>query len=172
MREASMTDKKSIDILKGAILLEHRGKALYESVLLSSKNEGIRNLFDRLAQEEKKHIKVLNKQFSRLSKGDDFDLPELEKEAAKTSEAVITEEIVNSVSGAGYEAAVISAALEFEKNAVSYYSENAVSAESTDEKKLYMWLTDWEKTHMLILAQLDKELREKIWYDNQFWPLD
>jgi len=84
----------------------------------------------------------------------------------------LTREIVKSISGAGYEAAVISAALDFEKNAVKYYSEHAEAAESAEEKKLFSWLTDWEKNHMLMLARLDNELKEKIWYDNQFWPLD
>ena len=33
------------------------------------------------------------------------------------------------------------------------------------------WLADWEKSHMTMLAELDKEIKEKIWYDNSFWPL-
>jgi rubrerythrin len=167
-----MTETKILDVLKGAILLEHRGKALYESVVKSSEYEGVRELFAMLSREEDKHIGVLTKQFSRITKGKWFDIAELEKEHASTHEAIITDEIVKSISGAGYEAAVIAAALEFEKNAVKYYSEHASRAESEDEKKLYNWLTEWEKNHMLMLARVDNELKEKIWYDNQFWPLD
>jgi rubrerythrin len=87
-------------------------------------------------------------------------------------DAVLAEKILKGVSGAGYEAAVIAAALEFEKNAVKYYSDRASSAESEEGRKLFSWLTEWEKGHMLMLAKLDNELKEKIWYDNQFWPLD
>jgi len=167
-----MPENKPLDILKGALLLEHRGKALYNSVGESSKVESVKELFDMLVREEEKHIKMLNKQFSRLSKGKSFDISDLEKEESSTLEAIMTEKIVQDVAGAGYEAAVISAALEFEKNAVKYYSEQAASAESEAEKKLFEWLTDWEKNHMLMLAKVDNELKEKIWYDNQFWPLD
>ena len=167
-----MTEIKTLDILKGAILLEHRGKALYESVVNTSKSEGVKELFNMLSREEDKHIGVLNNQFSRIAKGESFDVAGLEKEHASTQEAILTREIVKSISGAGYEAAVISAALDFEKNAVKYYSEHAEAAESAEEKKLFSWLTDWEKNHMLMLARLDNELKEKIWYDNQFWPLD
>ena len=167
-----MGETKVLDIVKGAILLEHRGKALYESVVNTSESEGVKELFDTLSQEESRHIAVLEKQFSRVAKGESFDVADLEKEHAATHEAVMTREIVKSISGAGYEAAVISAALEFEKNAVKYYSEHAGTAESAEEKKLFTWLTDWEKSHMLMLARLDNELKEKIWYDNQFWPLD
>ena len=167
-----MTETKALDILKGAILLEHRGKALYESVVKTSESEGVKELFNMLSREEDKHIFVLEKQFSRISKGESFDLKELEEDHASTHEAVITQEIVKNISGAGYEAAVIAAALEFEKNAVKFYSEHASSAESEQEKELYNWLSEWEKNHMLMMARLDNELKEKIWYDNQFWPLD
>jgi rubrerythrin len=167
-----MAETKPLDILKGAILLEHRGKALYESVVKTSESEGVKELFNMLSLEEDKHIRVLNKQFSRIVKGETFDIAELEKEHAATHEAIITRKIVANISGAGYEAAVISAALGFEKNAVKFYSEHATAAESEDEKKLYNWLAEWEKNHMLMLARLDNELKEKIWYDNQFWPLD
>jgi rubrerythrin len=167
-----MANTKLLDILKGAILLEHRGKALYESVVKSSESDGVKELFNLLSHEEEKHIRMLKKQFSLVAKGDSFDIADLEKEHASTHEAVITDEIVKNISGAGYEAAVIAAALEFEKKAVKYYSDHASSAESSEEKKLFGWLAEWEKNHMMMMAQLDNELKEKIWYDNQFWPLD
>ncbi len=167
-----MANTKLLDILKGAILLEHRGKALYESVVKTSESDGVKELFDMLSREEDKHIRILEKQFSLIAKGDSFDIAELEKEHASAHEAIMTDGIVKSISGAGYEAAVIAAALEFEKNAVKYYSTHASAAESTEEKKLFGWLAEWEKNHMMMMAQLDNELREKIWYDNQFWPLD
>ena len=167
-----MAESKTIDILKGALLLEYRGKALYESVVKSSGSEDVKQLFSMLSKEEDKHIGVLTKQFSRLSKGEPFDVAELETEHATTHEAVLSDELVKNISGAGYEAAVIAAALEFEKKAVEYYSERASQAESEEERKLYSWLTSWEKNHMLMMARLDNELKEKIWFDNQFWPLD
>lgn len=167
-----MAEKNSLDILKGAILLEHRGKALYESVVKTAEQDGVKELFALLSREEEKHIHVLEKQYSRIAKGESFDVAELEKEHSATLDAIVTGEIVKSISGAGYEAAVIAAALDFEKNAVKFYSESASSAETEEERKLYQWLTDWEKSHMQMMARLDSELKEKIWYDNQFWPLD
>lgn len=167
-----MSETKTIDILKGAILLEHRGKALYESVVNTSESEGVKELFAMLSREEDKHIGMLEKQFSRITKGESFDIAGIEKEYASAHQAIMTQDIVKNISGAGYEAAVISAALEFEKNAVKYYGEQAEAAESAEEKKLFTWLADWEKNHMMMLASLDNELKEKIWYDNQFWPLD
>lgn len=167
-----MTETKPLDILKGAILLEHRGKALYESVVKTSKTEAVRELFQTLTREEDKHIDILNRQFARIARGEPCDVAALESEHAAAHEAILTEKIVENISGAGYEAAVISAALAFEKNAVKFYSQRVAEAESESEKKLYEWLTEWEKNHMLMLSRLDNELKEKIWYDNKFWPLD
>ena len=167
-----MTGNKLLEILKGALLLEHKGRALYKSVTDTSKVQGVKELFTLLEKEEEKHINVLNKQFSRISKGKGFDLADIKNSYAETSEAVLTDIIKENVSGAGYEAAVISAALEFEKNSVRYYSDHAAAAQSEDEKSLFEWLRDWEKEHMVMLARIDNDLKEKIWFDNQFWPLD
>ena len=166
-----MTDRR-LDIVKGAILLEHKGKALYESVTKTTEVEAIKELFKMLAREEGKHIDLLTKQYSRILKGESPDASDLEKGDATATATVISDDVIKDVHGAGYEAAVISAALEFEKNAVNFYTKQAEKAESEGEKKLYRWLVRWEKTHMMMLAKLDNEIREQIWYDNQFWPLD
>lgn len=167
-----MDQDKRVDIVKEAILLELKGKALYESVTKAATVDGVRELFSMLVREEESHIRILNKQYSNLIKGEDFDASELERSGGTVTAMVITDAVVKEISGAGYEAAVISAALEFEKNAVKYYSENAEKAKSEDEKKLYKWFTKWEQTHMMMLAKLDNDIKEQIWYDNQFWPLD
>ncbi len=162
-------ENQSLEIIKRAILLEHRGKALYESVVQTSEVEEVKELFKILAAEEEKHIEILNSQFNRAANGDDFDKIELE-ERMKDTDKILSREIVKAISGAGYEAAVIAAALEFEKKAVEFYSHRSDTAEKLNEKKLYKWLTEWEKGHMAMLADLDKNLREQIWYDNSFWP--
>lgn len=166
-----MTDKR-LDIVKGALLLEHKGKALYESVAEATKIEGVKELFKMLVREEAKHIELLTKQYSRILKGESPDASDLEKEDATVTAEIMSDDVVREAHGAGYEAAVISAALEFEKNAVNFYSRQAEEAESEGEQKLFRWLVRWEKTHMMMLAKLDNELKEQIWYDNQFWPLD
>ena len=79
---------------------------------------------------------------------------------------------MKDISAASYEAAVISAALDFERSAVNFYSQRVNEAESPEEKELFQWLTDWEKGHMIIFSKIDQEIKEQVWYDNSFWPLD
>ena len=167
-----MSKDKKIDIIKGAILLEHKGKALYESVTKTATVEGVRTIFDMLVKEEEKHIQILTEQYSNLLRGQEIDSSDLEKEDGTVTAAVLSDDVVKDIFGAGYEAAVISAALELEKKAVAYYSESAEKADSEGEENLYRWLAKWEKTHMMMLSRIDSEIRERIWYDNQFWPLD
>ncbi len=167
-----MEDNKLLDIVKGAIMLEHKGKALYESVVQTTKIDAVKELFAWLVREEEKHIDFLESQYKRLAKGQGFDTSGFDDSHAETAEMVISEEIVSNVFGAGYEAAVISAALDFEKKAVKFYSHQADTAKSEEEKNFFQWLTKWEKTHMQMLAEVDDELKEQIWFNHQFWPLD
>jgi len=165
-----MQENKTLDIIKGAILLEYRGKALYESVARTTKVDAVKELFEFLLKEEESHIDILKKQFTHVHKKKGFDLENIVH--VQASSKVLSDKIINGISGAGYEAAVISAALEFEKNAVKYYSDHSARAGSEEEKKLYDWLAEWEKGHMTMLAELDNGIKEQIWYDNKFWPLD
>ncbi|MBE0679428.1 MAG: rubrerythrin, partial [Bacteroidales bacterium] len=44
------------------------------------------------------------------------------------------------------------------------------SAADPNEKELYRMLAEWERGHHKWLMRIDKELREQVWYDNNFWP--
>jgi len=129
-------------------------------------------LFGFLASEEIAHISILENQYRKINRNQDIELQDPEITDFHSEHPILTEKIVKEISAAGYEASVIAAALEFEKKAVAYYSENAVSATNEAEKKLYKWLAKWETSHMSLLAELDREIREQVWHDNSFWPLD
>ena len=166
-----MPERSKIDILKGALLLEHKGRALYFSVAETTKIQPVKDLFETLVKEEDKHIAFLSGQYRLLAGGGGFDLNDL-PESSQAADHAFAGNIADKISGAGYEAAVISAALEFEKNAVKYYSDQASSAPDEAEKRLYTWLSKWEVSHLQMLSEIDRELRDRIWADNRFWPLD
>jgi rubrerythrin len=165
-------DLSVLDIVKSAILLERKGKALYDSVVKTTEVAAVIDLFSWLSEEEVKHIAFLEKQYKRLAKGEPLDAAGFKPSHRETTDSVLSLEIVQSISGAGYEAAVISAALEFEKRAVEFYSKQADKAENLDQKEVFGWLAKWEVTHLEMLARVDDELKEEIWNDNQFWPMD
>ena len=57
-----------------------------------------------------------------------------------------------------------------EEKAIALYSRRAETAQDPAEETLYQWLAGWERGHLSFLAQLDKEIKEAVWNDNQFWP--
>jgi len=166
-----METKSPLDILKMAILMEMRGFAFYTKVAEQTNDNDIRNVFSIMAQEENMHIKYLSEQFSNYEKNKSFGhTPVTDSSGAGITNLILSEEIKNKISAAGYEAAAISAAIDMEKKAIEVYSKQAEISTDPNEKNLYKWLADWEQGHLKILSELDNELRDKIWYDNHFWP--
>jgi len=166
-----METKSPLDILKMAILMEMRGFSFYTKVAEQTKDDAIANVFSIMAQEENLHIKYLSEQFSAFEKNKNFGhTPVTDSPAAKMTNLILSDEIKSKISAAGFEAAAISAAIDMEKKAIEVYSHQAGISKDPNEKKLYKWLADWEQGHLKVLTDLDNELRDKIWFDNHFWP--
>jgi rubrerythrin len=166
-----MDTNKTLDILKMAILMEKRGIAFYTNVAGQTTDPEISTIFKTMSEEESIHVKFLSEQFLSFEKNKEFTCPNLQDQAADgIANMVLSEEVKNRITAAGFEAAAISAAIDMEKKAIEVYSKQAEAATDSNEKILYNWLSDWEKGHLKILNDLDNELKEKIWYNNQFWP--
>ena len=167
-----MDTKTPTDILKEAILLEQRGKAFYSSIAAQTASEAVRQIFTLIANEEEEHIRFLSEQYTNYRKNNTF-LGIAARPAGTPDEVarkVLSDEMKHQISAAGFEAAAISAAMEFEAKAVELYSSRAGSASDPNERALYSMLAEWERGHHQWLARIDKELREQVWYDNNFWP--
>jgi rubrerythrin len=163
--------KSSIDILKEAILLERRGKAFYTTAARQTESEAARKIFEMMAAEEDEHINFLSKQFAYYEKNKEFmKVDEAADADDATVMAILSEEIKKQINAASFEAAAISAAMDFETRAVQIYSDRATSATDNNEKEMYQMLADWEKGHHFWLHKINEDLKEQIWYDNNFWP--
>ncbi|MDX9941008.1 MAG: ferritin family protein [Bacteroidales bacterium] len=167
-----MESNKVTDILKQAIIMENRGKSLYAKVAETTSSEEVRKIFDIMAKEEQMHIDFLSKQFANYKKSGKFDKLTLEEASGEDAIAnlILSDKIKKDISGSGFEAAAISAAIDMETKSIEVYQARAKEAADPNEKELYQWLADWEKGHHKMLIDLNKELTEKVWYDNNFWP--
>lgn len=166
-----MENNPALDILKQAILLEKRGYSFYSNVAHQTTDPDIRKIFQVMADEETLHVKFLSDQFTHYDKTKSFlkvDLPDFQNDGI--ANLVLSEEVKKKISAAGFEAAAISAAIDMEKRAIEVYSTQAAQTSDPAEKELYAWLADWEKTHLKVLHELDNELKQRVWFDNQFWP--
>ena len=163
--------KSSEDILKTAILLELRGKAFYNTAVRETKSETVRKIFTLMAEEEDEHVAFLSRQFSEYEKTGKFaqNVAQAHPDEAEAS-LILSDKVKSEISAASYEAAAISAAIDFENRAVEVYQGRANEATDPNEKELYQMLADWERTHFRLLHKLDEDLKEQIWNDNNFWP--
>jgi rubrerythrin len=93
-----------------------------------------------------------------------------ETEKSQLASTVLNRGIREKISAAGFEASAISAAIAMEQQAIKVYSEQAENASDPEEKKLYAWLTDWERQHLNRLMDIDRALLDSVWEDNHFWP--
>lgn len=166
-----MDTSKALEVLKTAILMEKRGKAFYEKMAQQTDSPEARKIFTTMAEEEKAHVEYLSVQFSNYIKEHKFLKPAKDADLHDdVSGEILSADLVKQISAASFEAAAISAAMDFETRAVEVYSKRAAEAEDPNEKEMYAWLADWEKGHHKILHDLNEALKESIWYDNQFWP--
>lgn len=166
-----MEKKTATDILKTAILLERKGKAFYSMIAKQTGSAAVRKIFTMMAEEEDEHIKFLSNQFKHYVQTKTFAKNNIENQVDDTDVVkILSEEIKKEISAASFEAAAISAAIDFENNAIKVYSDRAEEATDANEKEMYQMLADWEKTHHSLLYQLSEDLKEEIWNDNNFWP--
>ncbi len=166
-----MPEEKVLDILKGAILLEKKGKAFYEKTASQTESPAVRGVFETMAREELSHVDILSKHYENYVKNGKLSELTYEEQPEPVSKQVLTKQIRKEINASGYEAAAITAAMALEDRAVKYYSDRARATTDSAEKELYEWLANWEKTHLQFLTDIDKELQEMVWYDNQFWPM-
>jgi rubrerythrin len=157
------------DILKGALLLEKRGKALYEQSALGTDNGAVRDVFLNLAQEEGRHIEILSKAFAGLMRTGKVDVETPADKPTAAATDVLTDAVKADISAASYEAAALYAAMALEERAVAFYSD-AERESAGEAKALYSWLAQWERSHLDLLTALDEELRQRVWNDQRFWP--
>jgi rubrerythrin len=168
-----MPSSATLEILKQAILLEKRSRAFYRHVAQQTSHRAVETFFSLMAAEEEQHIDMLSRQYKAF-KNDrrlaPMDYPAAGEPAAELSHQVLTAELVDAVAAAGFEAAAIGAAMALEQKAVDLYAQRSDAAADAEEKALYHWLSRWEHTHLEFLATLDREMTQKIWHDQQFWP--
>jgi rubrerythrin len=167
-----MDTKSTTDILKEAILLEQRGRAFYSNIATQTQSDAVKRIFTMIADEEEQHIRFLSDQYRHYQKHNFFMDVTLQAGIApdEVARKVLSDEMMTQISAASFEAAAISAAMDFEAKAVELYSSRAASAADPHEKELYGMLAEWERGHHKWLMRIDKDLREQVWYDNNFWP--
>lgn len=166
-----MENNKTIEILKKAILMEKRGHAFYSNIAEKTDIPDVKKIFETMAMEETYHITFLSDQFTNYMKNQSFFEKDYKaKELESIAKMIMSKDILKQINAAGFEAAAISAAMDFETKAIDVYSKQAEETKDPNEKELYLMLAQWERTHYKILFDLDNDLKESVWSNYSFWP--
>jgi rubrerythrin len=166
-----MQSPKAVEVLKQALLIEKKGKAFYRQVAEAARHPEVKQFFETMAAEEVRHIEILSDQFKAYHENQKFASMNYADDAGQSAvDQVLTRELVAAMQAADFEAAAVSAAVAMEKNAIQLYGARAAEADDPEEKALYEWLARWEQSHLSFLAELESELTQKVWFDQNFWP--
>ena len=151
--------------------MERKGKSLYEKAMDHAKDDAVKAFFKDLADDEQEHMNILEKQFKAYMKGGKFMAGGYENDGgAVVAPDILDKTLKSKIDAAGFEATAITAAIGFEEKAVKMYAQRAQETTDPEEKKMYNWLSVWEKTHLKKLMALEASLIESVWHDNNFWP--
>lgn len=156
-----MNEQNAAQILKKAIILEKQGQAFYRSVSESTAIVSLKNLFDRMAEEEKSHENNLRAQLDCLINKGEFNTDKVKNDPEEFAEIVFSDEIIKSIKGADYEASAISAAMGLEIRSSEFYSEQAEATDDATKKELFSSLANWERSHLKVLSDLNRKLLEQ-----------
>ncbi len=166
-----MEKSNTLTILKHALLMERKGKSLYETAMNHADDAKVKSFFSDLADEEQIHMDMLEKQFKAYMADGKFMAGGFENDGrAVSAPDILDQDLKDRINAAGFEATAITAAIGFEEKSVKIYADRAKEATDPEEKKLYQSLSDWEKTHLEKLLALEASLMDVIWEDNHFWP--
>ena len=166
-----MEKSSTLTILKNALLIERKGRSLYQTAMEHAKDDAVKAFFKDLVADEEEHMRILETQFKAYMKGGKFMAGGYENDAAKVdAPEIVDDSLKDKINAADFEATAITAAISFEEKAVKMYAERANDATDPEEKKMYHWLSVWEQTHLKKLIALEESLIEEVWEDNNFWP--
>ncbi len=161
-----------IEVVKEALLAEVKGHQLYTHAATTTTDPAVQGIFKSLARDEEAHIAILKGQAQAL-----FDTGSLDLGAVSTAEvgggshAIIDDDFKRSLKKGTFEMAAIGIGCDLEKRAIAYYSEHAEKTDDPELKKLFSWLTEWEKNHLSQLLDLEKFYKDAFWADQGFMPM-
>ncbi len=144
-----MSQSNTLQILKKAFFMEQQGKHLYETARDHAASDEVKAFFQEFAQDEIKHMNILEKQFKALSETGNFISEDLKTgDTAEASLEILDKTLIDKINAASFEATAITAAVSFEDKAVKLYAKRAKESSDPGEKKIYNWLASWESTHL------------------------
>jgi rubrerythrin len=161
------------EVIKEAINLEINGKAFFEHAEFVTHNELGKKMFNRLAQDEMKHLETFSRLFSQVVGGEEWK-QFVKQEEMKGPNPLIEE--LKSKLKKGEKAGELEAiriGMDLEKNAVDFFGKSAKTASDPKAKEIFDGICEEEKLHYVLLqAQYDSLSKNGCWLDVAEFRMD
>ncbi|MEO0004951.1 MAG: ferritin family protein [candidate division WOR-3 bacterium] len=157
--------------LKEAMIAERTGIEFYQAAAEKTVDPQGKEVFLRLADEERRHLEYLRRQFENVFNNSGFEpLTDKSKIDLEGASPIFSEEIKGRLKSAHWEMSALSVGLALEQASISRYQELAKRAEKPDAKEFFLALVRWEQTHLAALQKQFNYLREFYWEQAGFAP--
>ena len=160
-------------LIQDAIRLEINGQAFFNQAAEITHNELGKKMFDRLAQEEVKHLETFSRLFSQIIKSDDWK-KQVRSEELKGPSPVIQELAQRMKRAEGQsEVEALRIGMELEQKAVDFFSTSSTKMGDPAAKEIFEKIADEERFHYdLLLVQHDSVTGSGFWLDSSEFAMD
>lgn len=166
--------KSPKEVIAFAMNMEKQGQIFYESFAQQVDNPDAKKWFEILAETEKEHFEILEKQFNKLDQGEGWmslaefqanNDPDLFK-TRQAKENVDAEEKKYSLS----DLTVLRMAYLIENDFAEYYLKAIDQVDDEEGKNMLRTLYDWENEHRRVFHEAYKSAMEANWFEQGFSP--
>lgn len=168
------TTKQILAGLKTAMEAELTGHHFYKAAAKNSKDPKGKETFSRMAEEEMKHFNYLRHHYKSVLETGDYDFSKGHLKGGQRKSAsspIFSKEIKKRIKNSHFEVSALSIGMKLEMDAVNFYRKCAQKATSSEAKKLYEELAEWEWTHYQAFKNQLEMLKEEYFMANNFVPM-
>lgn len=171
---SSMDQQTLADVLLQALNTERNGYQFYRLAAERSEDQGARDTFAELAEEEKSHFEALQQQYSSVIDGAawDADLEWTRPIDDDTTAPPFGERFRDRLGSQHVAMSALSIGILLERDSHIFYSKQSEQPFPPEIKALFRNLAEWENRHYQTLLRQDEALRDDSWQANRFAPLD
>jgi rubrerythrin len=171
-----MTNKSESTIEQGllsAVRAEHEGFHFYSMAASGTEDEKGREIFLKLADDERLHAEFLKAQLESIVK---TGRPNLDTVLGPKTEyhgtsPIFSENIRTRIATAHHEMTALSIGIQLELGAIKHYKQLADRAADPVVSRFFSDLAEWESSHYRALLDQQEVLKEDYWSSNGFSPM-
>lgn len=159
--------------VKEAIKMEINGRDFYDHAAEVTHNELGKKMFQKLAQEEIKHIETFSRLISSILKGENWK--RYIQDGELKGKSPLVEELASRIKHAEGKSEIeaLSIAMGFEEKGIEFYKKSAVEVDDPQAREIFKKMCEEEKFHYdLLQAQYDSLTNSGFWFDSAEFRMD